>query len=215
MARRMWFMSDLHFSHTNVLHLSNREFANIQQMEQTIINNINKVVKADDVFYLLGDVCLGKKEAWRAFLDALVCKNIVLVIGNHDKWGNIPKDKVLGIFDSVRLKMLGMTLLLSHYPYRVGFWRALYLQYAPWLRFNIRHLDSLRSKKRPKDTGLWLLHGHTHAKTQLVDYHPRMLNVGVDSNNYKPISGEDIVSIIQRTETERKKAKCSIDFLAY
>jgi len=192
--RRIWFTSDIHIDHTNVVHLSNRPFSNVQEMEKTIIDNINKRVKAEDVLYILGDVCLGKKESWVRFLDNLVCKNVVLVIGNHDKWGNIPKDKIMLIADVIRLRMFHKAILLSHYPYRCSWFRA----------FRKRLHPAVLSKKRPKDTGLWLLHGHDHRKNQLCDYHPRQINVGVDANNFKPISAEEIISIIQRQESTFK-----------
>jgi calcineurin-like phosphoesterase family protein len=190
--RRYWFISDIHIEHSNVIHLSHRPFKNIKEMEQTIIDNINKKVKVDDTLFLLGDVCLGKKEAWDRFLDSLVCKNIVLVIGNHDRWGNIPKDKVTMIADTVRLRAYGRTFLLSHYPYRCSWFRAFWKRLHP----------SVTSKKRPKDTGLWLLHGHDHRKTQLCDYHPRMFNVGVDANKFKPVSMDEIIQTIQRQESK-------------
>jgi calcineurin-like phosphoesterase family protein len=194
-SRTYWFSSDLHIAHTNVIHLSKRPFKNVEEMEQTIIANFNKLVKPDDVLYLLGDVSLGKKDSWIRFLDSLVCKNVILVVGNHDKWASIPKDMVLGVFEVVRIRMHRKTFLLSHYPYRCSIWRVLRKRLHP----------STLSKKRPKDTGLWLLHGHDHRATQLVDYHPRMFSVGVDANNFKPISIDEIISIIQKKEKTNVK----------
>ena len=192
--RRMWLTSDIHLDHTNCINFSNRPFKNIQEMEKTIVDNINKVVKLNDVLILVGDTCLGKKESWVRFLDALNTKNIIVIMGNHDKWANIPKDRVILVADSIRLKALNKNFLVSHYPYRVGWWRAFWRRLHP----------ATRSKQRPLDTGLWLLHGHTHHKVQMVDYHPRMLNVGVDANDFKPISMDEIVSITQRRDSQAK-----------
>jgi calcineurin-like phosphoesterase family protein len=189
--RSYWFSSDLHLCHPNVIQYCNRPFSNIQEMEQTIITNFNKVIKKDDILYLLGDICLGKKENWVNFLNSLVCTNIIIIQGNHDATSKIPKDLVLAIFEVARLKMYGKVFMLSHYPYRAGFWRTIFKRLNP----------AVREKRRPIDNGLWLLHGHTHGKTKLCDYHPRMLNVGVDANNFYPISGGDIISIIQRQKS--------------
>ncbi len=190
LSKRYWFTADIHVDHTNAIHLSNRPFKNAQEMEQTIVTNINKVVRAEDTFVLVGDVSLGNKKSWERFLDSLVCKNVVLVIGNHDKWGSIPKDKLLLIAEVIHLRIQRRRLLVSHYPYRCGWLRAFWKRLHP----------SVLSKKRPKDTGLWLLHGHDHRKTPLCDYHPRQINVGVDAHNFNPVSIDDIIRIIQQQE---------------
>jgi len=192
--RKYWFIADLHLEHPPVLHLSGRPFKNIRDMEHTIVTNINNKVKSEDVLFLLGDISLGKKNTWERFLDSLVCKNIILVIGNHDRWANIPKDKIMMIADVVRLRAYGVIFLLSHYPYRCSWFRAFWKRLHP----------AVVSRKRPKDTGLWLLHGHDHRKAQLCEYHPRMINVGVDANNFKPVAMDDIIKTIQRQESKGK-----------
>jgi len=195
--RKYWFIADIHVDHTNVLHLSNRPFKTIQEMEQTIVANINKVVRPNDVLYLLGDVSLGKKESWENFLDNLVCKNVILVLGNHDRWASIPKDRILMAAEVIRLRAHGRILLLSHYPYRCSWFRYFWKRLHP----------SVTSKKRPKDTGLWLLHGHDHRKTPLCHYHPKQISVGVDAHNFNPVSIDDIMRIIQQQENMAIKIK--------
>jgi len=185
--RQYWFISDIHVDHTNVLHLSKRPFKNVQEMEQTIIENINKVVRPNDVLILVGDVSLGKKESWVRFLSALTTKNVILVKGNHDRWQSIPKDMLLMIVEQMVIRMHGFLFVVSHYPYRCSAWRAFWRRLHP----------SVLSPKRPRDTGLWLLHGHDHRTSRLVHYHPRMISVGVDANDFKPISGEEIIRIVQ------------------
>ena len=197
MSRQIWFMADIHVAHTNVISLSKRPFVNVQEMEAVIVANINRVVKPGDVLYLLGDVSLGRRETWVKFLSSLTCKNVVLVIGNHDKWQCIPKDMLLGVFDQVTLRSHGLRFLLSHYPYRCSRWRAFWKRLAP----------AVCSKKRPRDSGLWLLHGHTHQTTRFVDYHPRMFNVGVDANNFKPVSIDEVISEIQRRASQNVDKK--------
>lgn len=194
-TRRYWFISDIHVDHTNVLRLSDRPFQNIQEMERTIVNNINKVVRPDDVLILGGDICLGKKEAWIRFLSSLHTKNVILVKGNHDTWQNIPKDMLTLIVEQLVLRLHGRLFVVSHYPYRCSWWRAFWKRLHP----------AVLSPKRPKDNGLWLLHGHDHRRSILVDYHPRMLSIGVDANNFKPISADEIIRIVQRQENSPVK----------
>jgi len=193
-TRRYWFLSDIHIDHPNVLRLSNRSFSNIQEMEHTVIQNINKVIRPNDILILVGDISLGKKESWVRFLSALNTKNIILVKGNHDAWKNIPKDMLLMIVEQMTIRIHGRLFVVSHYPYRCSWWRA----------FIKRLHSAVLSKKRPRDTGLWLLHGHDHRKTLLVDYHPRMISVGCDATGFKPISAEDIIRIVQIQEKKNK-----------
>ena len=202
-SKKYWFIADIHVDHTNVLHLSKRPFQNIQEMEQTIIENINKVVKPNDILILVGDVSLGKKESWVRFLSALNNKNVILIKGNHDSWPNIPKDMLVMVVEQMTIRMHGRLFVVSHYPYRCSAWRAFWKRLHP----------SVRSPKRPRDNGLWLLHGHDHRATRLVDYHPRMISVGCDANEYKPISGEEILRTVQIQENikkERESWYCSL-----
>jgi calcineurin-like phosphoesterase family protein len=166
-------------------------------MEKAIITNINKVVRPEDTLVLVGDVSLGKKESWVRFLSAINTKNIILVKGNHDSWQAIPKDMLLLVVEQMVIRMYGRLFVVSHYPYRCSAWRAFWKRLHP----------SVMSPKRPRDNGLWLLHGHDHRTSRLVDYHPRMLSVGVDANDFKPISGEEIMRIVQRQEKKETKEK--------
>ena len=52
----IYFISDTHFNHNNIIKYCNRPFKSINEMNQTIINNWNKTVKADDEIYHLGDL---------------------------------------------------------------------------------------------------------------------------------------------------------------
>ena len=51
-----WFCSDWHLGHKNIIKLSNRPFSSIEQHDETIINNYNKVVNREDNVYFLGDL---------------------------------------------------------------------------------------------------------------------------------------------------------------
>ena len=52
----IYFTSDLHLGHTSILHLQNRPFADIEEMNDAIIHNINDRARADDQLYILGDI---------------------------------------------------------------------------------------------------------------------------------------------------------------
>ena len=47
-------------------------------MNDSILNEINKVVRENDLLVLLGDTMMGEK-VYVDFLNSLVCKNVILL----------------------------------------------------------------------------------------------------------------------------------------
>lgn len=179
---KTYITSDWHFCHTNIIKLSKRPFQNIQEMEKKIIDNTNKIVMEGDRLILAGDICLGQKKAWEDMLDRIKCKNIILIQGNHDTWKNIPKNRFSLVAQQLVLKVNGKYIIVSHYPYRAAWWKF-------WFHPSVR-----KDPRRPLDKGRVLLHGHDHRKTITCDYNSRMLSVGVDANNFKPVEIESFVA---------------------
>ncbi len=81
---KKWFISDTHFSHTNIIKYGGRPFADIQEMDQSLIYNWNSCVGVDDQVFFLGDFGLGSIDHLHA-----ICKQLkgskVCILGNHDK----------------------------------------------------------------------------------------------------------------------------------
>lgn len=82
----IWFTSDTHFGHENVLKFTGRPWETIWQMNDAIVDNINGKVAVDDELYILGDFSF-KMTAQDAYglRKRIVCRRIHLVPGNHDK----------------------------------------------------------------------------------------------------------------------------------
>ena len=57
----MFFTSDTHISHHNIIKYCNRPFANAKEMDAEMIKRWNEKVKLDDTIYHLGDFTLGSK----------------------------------------------------------------------------------------------------------------------------------------------------------
>lgn len=82
-----WVISDTHFGHANILNFKDennkpiRSFSSVEEMDEIMINNWNKLVHPDDVIYHLGDVVMNKRN-----LDKLSrCHGSKrLILGNHD-----------------------------------------------------------------------------------------------------------------------------------
>lgn len=82
MTSNTWFISDTHFYHDNIIKYCNRPFANIDEMNEALIQRWNSVVGKDDVIWHLGDFVLGKKD--NISIIKRLNGKINLVLGNHD-----------------------------------------------------------------------------------------------------------------------------------
>ena len=80
-----WFTADFHLGHANIIRYCSRPFANVEEMDQTIVERLNASVKPNDVLYFLGDFCLGSQTRVRAYRRRIRCNKIFAVPGNHDK----------------------------------------------------------------------------------------------------------------------------------
>jgi calcineurin-like phosphoesterase family protein len=188
----IYFTSDLHFWHKNVIRYCNRPYSDVDAMNSALIKNWNNIVGPDDTVYCLGDFSLAMRPV--EILTALLNGNKILVPGNHDfchsyhkksrnpenrkEW--IKKYEDLGwtvLPEQTTLDIPGVAVVnLCHHPYRL-----------------VDPGDDKYEKWRPKDDGRWLLCGHVHEKWKVID---KMINVGVDQWDFKPVSIEEISKII-------------------
>ena len=67
----IYYTSDLHFGHRNVLKFDNRPFANVDEMDLVLIENWNNRVQPDDTVYILGDFCYKSDRAAKWYLQQL------------------------------------------------------------------------------------------------------------------------------------------------
>ena len=79
----VFFTSDTHFNHTNIIRFCSRPFKDVEHMNETLIANWNRVVGPDNIVFHLGDFCLGGSAEWTKILKRLNGK-IYLIAGNHD-----------------------------------------------------------------------------------------------------------------------------------
>lgn len=86
-----FFTSDTHYGHSNIAGKKTsqwkdgyRNYNSIEEMNQDLVKNINKLVGPDDILYHLGDWSFGGKENIWNFRKQIACRNIHLILGNHD-----------------------------------------------------------------------------------------------------------------------------------
>lgn len=75
----VYVISDLHLGHVNVSKW--RGFDNVDDMNNTIINNWNNTINKKDLVYVLGDIAMNK--LYYKLLSCLKGDKII-VLGNHD-----------------------------------------------------------------------------------------------------------------------------------
>lgn len=84
-------VSDFHYGHLNLCSGVSRwadksgcrDFATVQDMNEAIIENVNRVVKTDDILWHLGDWSFGNESNILKLRRALRCQNIFTILGNH------------------------------------------------------------------------------------------------------------------------------------
>lgn len=184
----VFFTSDLHFGHANIISFCNRPFSDPDHMNAALIANWNATVGPNDTVWILGDVAMGKIADTLPLVQRLNGHKR-LVTGNHDRcWhGNGRKAAAwLDRYHEAGFELIvpqasiqafpGVPLLLSHFPYSGD-----------------SHDEDRHTEHRPADDGGWLAHGHVH-DTWTVN--GRQINVGVDVWDYRPVPMAWIQDII-------------------
>jgi calcineurin-like phosphoesterase family protein len=171
--RRVWITSDTHYSHKNICRgvtnwrmpdgsvpeAQTRPFETIEKMNSTIVNNINECVGQDDILIHLGDWSFSGFETIEEFHNRLVCKNIHLILGNHDHHIDRNRGNVRELFKSVswfeQFEYQGETIETCHYP--ISSWNGL-------------------------RKGRIHLHGHCHLPYNKKVSNGRRMDVGMDGS---------------------------------
>ena len=178
-----FFTSDTHFNHANIVHYCNRPFKNVEQMNETLIANWNSVITPDDTVFHLGDFCLGGASEWTKILDRLNGK-IYLILGNHDL-KNLRQGFVY------RFEHIAMQMHIEVGKQRI------YLSHFPFLCFEGCYKN------------VWQLFGHVHTRknntgidaSRLQYLYPTQYDVGVDNNNFTPVSFNQVKGISNKRHT--------------
>ncbi len=96
----IYLISDTHFNHKNIIGYENRPFDSVEEMNQQLIANWNKMISNKDTIYHLGDFASGNYDEVKTIADQLNGYKI-LIKGNHDRnhskswWHRIGFDDVI------------------------------------------------------------------------------------------------------------------------
>lgn len=186
--KKIYFISDTHFNHKNIIKYCNRPFKDIEEMNSALIENWNKTITDYDIVFHLGDVALTNESEIKEIIPKLKGKKI-LIRGNHDKKSKeFFRSVGFEIIPDNPLKLDKEKLILSHKP--------------------------LADTEIPE--GYINVHGHIHNNplhkinptTNEMEYPEELyseklhINVSADVIDFKPISLEEMRDLY---ETKYKK----------
>ena len=194
LKNNIWFTSDTHFMHGNIIKYCSRPFKDEVHMTEEIIKNWNSVVKPEDIVFHLGDFMFGDMNKFYSIRPRLN-GTIYLVIGNHD-WkgvmqGFYTNEHFAGVYQQLKITVDGQNIYLNHFP---------------MLTF-----DGIY-----RDKPTWQLFGHVHSNQHMYEQNspdkerlqyllPYQYDVGMDNNYYTPISFKDVKAVIEKQIKEHNE----------
>lgn len=164
-----FYTSDLHFDHSNILEYEHRPWKNIEEMNKGIALNINLCVKKEDELYILGDFTLrSSQKRIRELRNMIACNHVHLITGNHDYFAK--REWAKDLFETVQpykeIHDGEYKVILCHFP--IMYWNKM-------------------------DEGAIHLYGHVHSRKGMQHPHRNAFNVGVDVNQYCPVTINHLV----------------------
>ena len=178
---RVWFTSDTHFYHENILRFCSRPFKDITEMNDALVKNWNETVPEDGIVFHLGDFAFGGSREWNDILSRLNGE-IYLILGNHDmkQIGQGFMQRFAHVTQQMTIRVGGQSIVLNHNPFLCygGSYRNV------WQLFG--HVHSGPLSVQGKDIG------------RLSVLFPRQYDVGVDNNDFRPVSFAEVKMIIEK-----------------
>lgn len=175
---KLFFTSDTHFQHRAIIDYCNRPFVDEYEMNEKLIENWNNVVPKDGIVFHAGDFAMTSNIEWITRLVNHLNGKIYLCLGNHDYVNRFQREVISKLFANIddifyltvqdeEVERGHVNFLICHYP--MLFWRR----------------------------GYFMLHGHVHSgpkssASEKVPYHAMRYDIGIDNNNYYPLSYYDL-----------------------
>lgn len=172
----VYFTSDLHFYHDNVIRFANRPFRDAEEMNRKLIERWNSRVTSQDDVYILGDVTMKGPALAQEMLSCLKGRKY-LVKGNHDHFvekKEFNRSLFVWVKDYAEITVENTRFILFHYP--IEEWNGFFRESI--------HLHG---------------HQHNHENYNFEQWKKgiRRYDVGVDANYMSPVSAEEIVAFFQ------------------
>ena len=171
----IWFTSDTHFFHANVIKYCGRPFSSIEEHDEQLVRRWNHCVQRGDTVYHLGDFAVANKvdeDRVDALLQRLNGQKF-LITGNHERdavtrnkrWCKVtPYHEIKADFGDIHKQRI----VMCHYALRT--WNGMH-------------------------RGSWMLHGHSHGN--LPDIGGKIMDVGTDCHGYAPVNIQTVKAIMR------------------
>jgi calcineurin-like phosphoesterase family protein len=155
----IWFTSDLHFGHKNIIEYSNRPWT-FEQQDEEIVKRWNSRVGLFDQVFHLGDFTFAGRKKANKMIELIKSLNgvITFIKGNHCQdglWEEIEKANLAHVVEVCHYKEITIDhtkVVMCHYPFET---------------WNKAH------------HGAWHLHGHCHGS---LPPRGKRLDVGIDNH---------------------------------
>ena len=175
-----FFTADLHLYHNNIIDYVSRPFGSTNEMHSSITKAFNSVLTTDSDLYIVGDITLLASEFCGRIRKCLSAINgrKHLIVGNHDLWRvrNYLEAGITTLHSAGSFKYEGIRFFMMHDP-------------AEYICIE-------------NGTNV-LLCGHIHTLFKHLFPKKRIINVGVDVWEYKPVSIEQIMQIVRGEYSDR------------
>ena len=171
----IYFTSDTHFNHGNVVSLDHRPFTDLEHMTESLIEKWNERVKHNDIVYHIGDFALSWGKKHYDLIDKILSRlngTKFLIVGNHDRdeVTKNPRWSKVTHYHEIKVDLGGVhkqRICMMHYAIR---------------SWNQMH------------RGAWMLHGHSHGN--LPDIGGKILDVGTMNWGFAPVRLDEIEHVM-------------------
>ena len=192
---KTFYIADLHFGHFNIVRYDNRPFKSVEEMDNTLIKNWNRVVSDADFVYILGDISWHDDNKTTEIFKQLK-GNKILIKGNHDliKRNSELAKCFISVQDYCELYLDKQNkVIMSHYP--MPFW-------------NGQFRDTVHLYGHVHNSHQWNMCENWIEETRrLQDIPMRMYNVGcmMEWMNYTPRTLDEIIEGYKQYKMIRRK----------
>lgn len=222
---KTYYTSDTHFGHAKIIDYCDRPYDSVEEMNEGLLEGINQVVSSKDRLVITGDIVMGKLEESLKLLGRIQAAELILLPGNHDRWSpaNAKKGKLTPGFveraelfrrkyEAAHPNCIALHAIdedfeqdgtTSWHVFKawdlcqlMGGWKDHPLDGVRFSHFPYAgdsHDADRYTELRPEGRGP-LVHGHVHTEWQT---NGEQFNVGVDVNDYKPVSEETLIDWVR------------------
>lgn len=195
---KLWFMSDLHYNHENVIKFNRRPFENVKEMNWHIEQELINKVGPGDILFDMGDLFWKTDETTMKNVISLASpKEWYKILGNHDNY-NVYRKSYIGTLFTLLSDILEINVDHEGRNYRLT------LCHYPMISWN------------GKARGTLMIHGHCHGNIDNINTESTDLrvDVGFDGILAKK-TGSFLISFEDILEYMKEKAGGSLDFMKH